>query len=116
MRDFTIKNYYDETSWDNDVLDVIEADIETLNDPFDIDVTYGGREDSRTFHFSEWLVPEFTDDINWICYFHDRMYELWENGTLGYSKEFADELFHDLLIAEDFPLADIYYWSVKNFG
>ena len=116
MKEFNIYKYYDLTCYSNNVLNVVYKDVQSLNDPFDINVTYGGRGDSRSFHLSELLVPEFTDNINWICWLHDKIYNLIENKIDGYTKEFADSLFYELLKAEDFPLAYVYYLAVVEFG
>ncbi len=96
------------------VLEVIEQDINDLNDPYDPLIRYAGRGDSRTFHLSEWLVPEF--EYNEIFYIHDKMYDLWKRGVIGYSKELADDLMYELLEYEEFVFTEIYYLAVKTFG
>lgn len=108
--------YYNKTKYSNDVFSVIWKDIEALNDPYDANVTYGGRGDSRKFSFTEWLVPEFTNANNKIFYIHDKMYELWQKGLIGYSKVFADKLMYIFLKLEGFIFAYPYYLSVRAFG
>ena len=108
--------YYNKTPWNNDVLYMIWKDIEELCDPYDSNISYGGRGDSRKFSISEWLVPEFTEANNKIFYIHDKMYELWKKGVLGYSKSFADKLMYRMLKIEGFFFAYPYYLAVVAFG
>lgn len=98
----------------NGVLDMIEKDIKIDCIPYDSEVRYAGRGNSNTFHIAEVLVPEFS--YNEVFYIHDCMYELCDKEILGYTKEFADNLMHEILLYEGFLFADLYYIAVKNFG
>lgn len=114
-----LNKYYKsaELKYSVDVLKIVECDIrEYTNDPYDSDVDYAGRLDSRTPSFGEWIVPEFTEEVNIIAYIHDRTCDLVKLGITGYTKEFVDSLFHNLLECEGFIFADLYYFMVKHFG
>ena len=116
--EYLLKKYWDSKHVDKLVLKMIEEDVAKFcNDPFDSSVTYGGRGDSRKFSISEFLVPEFTDEVNLICYFHDRIYDLANNKVRNfYTKRYADKVFYKLLKAEGFKLAWLYYINVRIFG
>lgn len=110
-----LSKYYGKSKWSNDVLNVIWYDIETLKDPYNKNISYAGRGDSRKFSISELLVPEL--GINHVFYIHDRMYELADKKICGYTKEFADSFMDNLMELEGFIiLDDIYYWFVDVFG
>lgn len=114
---YVLKEYWDKTpNYSKSVLKITESDIDKYcNDPYDPTIKYAGRLDSRVFTITGLLVPEF--DMNEIFYVHDRMYELAKKKIVGYTKEFADLLMRDLMIAAGHPiLAEIYYFAVDKFA
>jgi hypothetical protein len=105
-------------------------DILKYCEPYDPEVSYAGRGDSRSFHLTEILVPEVFD--NWIYYKHDKMYELIDlaadgNAPLFYEfiKDTADDMmYEEMEIANEIEngkndntiLPEIYHFFVKWFG
>lgn len=115
-----IKKYYCESPkegfYNNDVLEYLAILIDELCEPYDKSIKWGGRGDSRIWRLTEKLTPEFTESINWICYFHDQLANLVKIKYGGVNKHLTDMIFYQLLKGEQFMFAWLYYQAVDKFG
>lgn len=109
-----------ELKYSKGVLSVISCDImKYCKEPvYDCEVGYCGRgKSSDGFNLCEFIVPEFSDGMNYCCFIHDNLAELVDYHIVGYTKEFVDLLFKNLLECEGYDfLDDIYYEAVDKFG